>query len=392
MSKEKCRVLFFHAEFPSGGGERVTRDIARGVRDFGYETYVATCWKKAGPSSEVILLELPDKKVNTQKNADAIIGMIQSLSIDIFVLPGFLWDYLEYVRECVQCRFVYILHNIPLWEVVAKRERRKHTQGSLLKKLEWYLIAYPKFTWFKSYDKLFIKRYKEVYNLVDAYVALCTGYKMELEDVLKLPKENKIYVINNSERIVDHVNLEKKKKQILFVGNMTYENKRVDRLLDIWGMIYERVPDWELVLVGGGQEKQSLEKKSIYMGLQRVVFVGGTQNVQPYYDEASVFCLTSTFEGWPLCLSEAQANGVVPIAFNCCAGIQEMLSPSGVNGVLVSPFDLNAFADALYQLLTSSVALEKMKHNVIQKSHDYSLDRIGKQWFELFETLKMKIE
>ena len=169
---------------------------------------------------------------------------------------------------------------------------------------------------------------------------------------------------------------------------MTYENKRVDRLLDIWGMIFERVPDWELILVGGGQEKENLQKQSVHMGLKRVVFAGGTSNVQPYYDDASVFCLTSTFEGWPLCLSEAQANGVVPIAFNCCAGIEEMLSPSGVNGILISPFDMHEFADALYQLLISPELLDKMRHNVILKSYNYSLDKIGKQWGDLFESLK----
>lgn len=387
MNKEKRRVLFFHAEFPSGGGERVTRDIARYVHDFGYDTYVAACCKKNGPSPEVILMELPDKKVNTKRNADAIIDMIQSLSIDIFVLPGFLWDYLEYVRNNVQCKFIYILHNIPLWEVVAKKERRKRIEGSFLKALEWYLIARPKFVWFKSYDKAFLKKYQEVYNSVDAYVALCDGYKKELEATLDLPEKNKIHVINNSERIIENVNLDNKKKQLVFVGNMTYENKRVDRLLDIWGMIYKKVPDWELILVGGGQEKENLQKQSARMDLQRVVFAGGTSNVQPYYDDASVFCLTSTFEGWPLCLSEAQANGVVPVAFNCCAGIEEMLSPAGVNGILIPPFDMEAFADSLYQLLMSPALLKDMRYNVVQKSRDYSFDKIGKQWLDLFELL-----
>lgn len=220
--------------------------------------------EKEGPSPEVTLLELPDKKVNTQKNAEAIIDVIQSLSIDIFVLPGFLWNYLGFVQKQVLCKFVYILHNIPLWEVIAKRERRKRTQGSVLKMLEWYLIAYPKFVWLKSYDKFYIKQYREVYDLVDAYVVLCDGYKTELEQILKLPKQNKISVIHNSERIIEDLNLDRKKKQIVFVGNMTYENKRVDRLLDIWGMIFERVPDWELILVGGGQEKRTY-KNNLYI-------------------------------------------------------------------------------------------------------------------------------
>ena len=65
-----------------------------------------------------------------------------------------------------------------------------------------------------------------------------------------------------------------------------------------------------------------------------------------------------------------------------------MLSPSGVNGILISPFDMHEFADALYQLLISPELLDKMSHNEILKSYNYSLDKIGKQWGDLFESLK----
>ena len=38
----KRRILFFHSEFPAGGAERVTMDIADFVAQYGYETYVIT--------------------------------------------------------------------------------------------------------------------------------------------------------------------------------------------------------------------------------------------------------------------------------------------------------------------------------------------------------------
>ncbi len=383
----KRRILFFHYEFPGGGGERVTRDIAGYLQPFGFETYVVTCNKKAGVASEVNLLELPSHHLNSKENADAIIHIILSLSIDVFIVPGFLLEHLRYIREQTNCKFVYILHNVPFWEAIAKLERRKRTQGSLFKKLEWYLLGYPKAVWLKRYMKKCIRNYEEVYDIVDAYVVLCDAYKQQLIQALNLSADdNKISVIHNSEKRVEGVNLDKK-KQILFVGNMIYENKRVDRLLDIWGMVYNKLPDWELVLVGGGKEEESLQKQATQMSLERIVFVGGTQDVQSYYHNASVSCLTSTFEGWPLCLTEAQANGVVPIAFNCCAGIQEILSPSGVNGVLVPPFDKEAFANELYNLLISPDQIERMRNKVLLKSKDYSIDIVGPKWNALLEVL-----
>ena len=38
----KSRILFFQSEFPAGGAERVTMDIADFVAQYGYETYVIT--------------------------------------------------------------------------------------------------------------------------------------------------------------------------------------------------------------------------------------------------------------------------------------------------------------------------------------------------------------
>lgn len=386
MPTMKRKILFFHEEFPSGGGERVTRDIARYVAKSDYEVYVAVCRKKTGNAPEVTLLELPDKSTKSIKNADAIIDIIRSLSVDIFVLPGFLWEWLGYVKEHVQCKFVYILHNIPLWEVTAKLERRKRIQGSFLKMLEWCFIAYPQFHWFKTYEKKFIRKYKDTYNLVDAFVVLCDAYKEEMIQLLHISGRNKIHVIHNAENSIGQHN-DHKKKQVIFVGNLIYENKRVDRLLDIWNLVYKKALDWELIIVGGGQEFDNLKKKSKQLNLKNIIFAGGTSDVQSYYYNASVSCLTSTFEGWPLCLTEAQANGVVPVAFNSCAGIQEILSPNGQNGILIPPFNKEKFAEELYKLLSSAEQLDRMRQNVIHKSEDYSLEIIGKKWLELLESL-----
>ena len=96
---------------------------------------------------------------------------------------------------------------------------------------------------------------------------------------------------------------------------------------------------------------------------------------------------TSAFEGWPLCLTEAQANGVVPVAFDCVAGIRQILSPSGVNGCLVPSFSLHKYAEMLLSLLMDSEKLQKMRNNVILKSKEYSPEIVGQKWLGLFESL-----
>ncbi|MDY5352763.1 MAG: glycosyltransferase [Bacteroides pyogenes] len=385
--QRKKRILFYHIDFPCGGAERVTRDIAQWVRNFDYEVYIAACHKK-GEAENVSLIELPHEDYHSKENADAIVDLIRTLSIDIFVLPGIQCRQFAYIRSaCTSCKFVYILHNVPFWEVIGNSEHKKHAaKGSFWKTLEWHLLTNPKATWLKVYEKRLMKEYKKTYDLVDAYVVLCEGYKSELEKKLRLSDLNKITVIHNAEYEVENISMDKK-KQLLFVGRMTYEHKRVDRLLDIWKMIYKKVPGWELILVGSGSEERALRQRAEKMKLERVTFTGWSLNPSVFYKHASVSCLTSTFEGWPLCLTEAQANGVVPIAFDCCAGIREILSPSGENGILIPPFRKRIYADELCKLLLDPEKLACMRENVIRKSQEYSVEEVGGKWLQLFDRL-----
>lgn len=385
--QRKKRILFYHIDFPCGGAERVTRDIAQWVRNFDYEVYIAACHKK-GEAENVSLIELPHEDYHSKENADAIVDLIRTLSIDIFVLPGIQCRQFAYIRSaCTSCKFVYILHNVPFWEVIGNSEHKKHAaKGSFWKTLEWHLLTNPKATWLKVYEKRLMKEYKKTYDLVDAYVVLCEGYKSELEKKLRLSDLNKITVIHNAEYEVENISMDKK-KQLLFVGRMTYEHKRVDRLLDIWKMIYKKIPGWELILVGSGSEERALRQRAEKMKLERVTFTGWSLNPSVFYKHASVSCLTSTFEGWPLCLTEAQANGVVPIAFDCCAGIREILSPSGENGILIPPFRKRKYADELCKLLLDPEKLACMRENVIRKSQEYSVEEVGGKWLQLFDRL-----
>lgn len=385
----KYRILFLHTEFPGGGAERVTMDIASCISNYEFEVYVLAKEIRNATFSDLTIIELSDKTdMNSKTNADAIIHFLNELKIDIFVLPVQALQHLGYIKDNTNCKIVFSLHSAPFWEITADLNRKKKDSGiSFFKRLEWLVLTYPKTMWLKKYHKRLIADYRRVYELVDAYTVLTEGYKSVLIDRMKLSAdENKLYAIPNSEKEVSDINLIKK-KQVLYVGRMNYVDKRVDRLIDIWGMIYKKVPEWELILVGDGSELESLQLRTRKKKIERVNFVGYCDRVEEYYRDASVLCLTSSFEGWPLCLTEAQANGVVPIAFDSVSGIHEILSPSGVNGILVPPFDMKKYARLLLGLLKESERTQKMRRNVISKSKEYAPEVIGEKWLSLFRSL-----
>lgn len=63
-----------------------------------------------------------------------------------------------------------------------------------------------------------------------------------------------------------------KRKEFLYVGRLSFQDKRIDRLIDAWRMVYDKLPDWNLVILGDGSDAKRL--KSLAMGLPRVSFEG----------------------------------------------------------------------------------------------------------------------
>lgn len=66
------------------------------------------------------------------------------------------------------------------------------------------------------------------------------------------------------------------------------------------------LPDWHLDIVGDGPDAAALKELAERLRLSNVSFEG-FRNPAPYYRRASIFCMTSTFEGFGLVLPEAHA-------------------------------------------------------------------------------------
>ena len=146
------------------------------------------------------------------------------------------------------------------------------------------------------------------------------------------------------------------------------------------------MPDWHLYIVGDGNARPLMEAKAQH--LPRVHFEGQQSDVKPYLDRASILCLVSEMESWGLCLTEAQANGVIPIAFDCSAGVRHILSPSGENGFLIPNGDILAFCEALVSLARRSPEdMNRLRRNVMEKSKMYSIENVGRLWLNMISEI-----
>ncbi len=170
----------------------------------------------------------------------------------------------------------------------------------------------------------------------------------------------------------------------MYVGRIEWRQKRVGRLIDIWKRIYKKFPDWELVIVGDGPIRQTLEQKALKM--ERVVFTGW-QDPEPFYRDASILCLTSDFEGWGMVLTEAMTFGVVPVAFNSYAAITDIID-DGKNGLLVPPFSHKEFARKLGSLMKDEELRREMSKNCVQYVRRFDIQNVADEWENAFDRLK----
>lgn len=138
----------------------------------------------------------------------------------------------------------------------------------------------------------------------------------------------------------------------LFVGRLAGV-KGVPILIDAMTRLAASYPDLTLRLVGDGPERAALEAEVARRGLSdRVLFLGyrSQSEVSEELSQADVFVLPSFAEGVPVVLMEAMA-AQVPVLTTRIAGVPELVE-DGVSGRLVPPGDVNAFAEALDDLLS----------------------------------------
>lgn len=144
----------------------------------------------------------------------------------------------------------------------------------------------------------------------------------------------------------------------------------------------------EIRYLRGGADDAMLKQMKEDMGLKNVFFRGFV-NPEDYYRQASIFCMTSAMEGMPLVIEEAAALGCVPVAFAAFESISDLIT-DGENGRLIKPFDVDAYAKALKELIENEDLRMRLAKNAKRDVRRFEPDRIMDQWEEFFEEVMSK--
>lgn len=213
----------------------------------------------------------------------------------------------------------------------------------------------------------------------------------EEERASRWSDNKKVCVIPNPIRFTKTAISSLKNKRILACGRLCFQ-KDFSSLIRAVRPVFDRFPDWRLDIIGDGEEHALLQEEIANLSLNDNVFLRGNQaNVQEWMTDASVFVMTSRFEGFPLVLSESMSCGLPVVSYAYPCGPKDIIS-DGVDGFLVPPGDKELLSERICALIEDESLRQKMGAAALKKSERYHISRITKQWMALFKELQHEKE
>ena len=174
-------------------------------------------------------------------------------------------------------------------------------------------------------------------------------------------------------------------ESVIFVGRFS-KQKNIKSLLEVWKIVHERKPNWQLQIYGGFGEEQDFLLPVIEQMNANIFVHEPTSDILNKYKENSIFVLTSVFEPFGLVMPEAMSCGIPVVAFDCPYGPSDIIT-EGVDGFIIPNHATQLFAEKVCMLMDNPDLRKKMGKAGIVSSRRYEAKSIMPQWKELFEQL-----
>jgi glycosyltransferase involved in cell wall biosynthesis len=229
---------------------------------------------------------------------------------------------------------------------------------------------------------------RRLYRQADGVICVSQGVAEDLAGVADLPAE-RLQVIRNpvvvpeliqqAEAPVDHPWLGVAGPPVVLGAGGLRRQKNFALLLGAFARVRATRPA-RLLILGEGHLRGELERLAHALGVEGDVGLPGfVENPYPYMRQASIFVLSSLWEGSPNVLVEALALGTPVVATDCPSGPREILQ-GGRLGPLVPVDDESALAEAMLRTLAAPLPPETLRQGVA----DYHLARSARAYLVAF--------
>jgi glycosyltransferase involved in cell wall biosynthesis len=176
--------------------------------------------------------------------------------------------------------------------------------------------------------------------------------------------------------------------EILCVGRLC-PSKGQALLIDVAEILETKGLDFQIVLLGGGEDLDMIKSLVRERNLERRVTVAGPvshQRIKEELEKADLFVLPSFAEGIPIALMEAMAEGV-PVVSTAITGIPELID-DGEDGILVQASNIEQLSAVIEAFLRDQIDTKRLVEKAIAKVRtQYDVEKNTRELGALFEAL-----
>jgi glycosyltransferase involved in cell wall biosynthesis len=172
---------------------------------------------------------------------------------------------------------------------------------------------------------------------------------------------------------------------VLAAGRLTPQ-KGFDLLVRAFTRVSQAHPDWRLRICGDGRQREILERLVGERELTGIVELPGRRDLAEEIAQASIFVLSSRFEGFPLVLLEAMSRGMAVVSFDCPTGPSDVIDDRR-NGILVPAGDVGGLANGIVELIEDEELRRRCSAAAIETARAFTIEAIGARWEGLLAEL-----
>lgn len=380
-------ILFLMGQYPSiGGVEKVSTVLANEFIRRGHQVDIVSFEQ---PMPEIAVKEL-DKSVklhslsfpvSKKENLHALREIIRNRRIDFIInqwaVPFYVARLCRRAIKGTDCKLITVHHNLP-----DTNARIKAVELDIENNRGNRQINRLKLGAIRTVSRINLRG---VYHLSDLYIVLSDSFKKIACKYMCINDAKKMLALSNPVTIIrDESKPIAKEKEIIYVGRIKYNQKRTDRIIEIWQSLSSKFPEWKFTIIGDGPDRKDLEKKIKDRHLDRIQIVG-FKNPLPFYQRASLLLMVSEYEGFPLVLAEAMKFGCVPVVLSTFPAVNDIIGKS--NGIKISPpYDPNEIINALAKVMGSPESLAILSSHAQTSVSKFSLDIISNEWENIFHS------
>ena len=176
------------------------------------------------------------------------------------------------------------------------------------------------------------------------------------------------------------------RQTVIAMGRLAPE-KGFDQLMRAFAAVAGEFPDWGLVILGEGPQRDELEllAEELRIG-DRLGLPGMLQEPFAALKQADLFVLSSRHEGFGNALVEAMACGLPVIATDCWS-VSPAIVRHEVNGLLVPPEDPSALAAAMARLMRDEPLRRQFGRAAVETAKPFGLPAVIARWEQLFDQI-----